>query len=68
MANIKLVFQGTEKSGTSVHELVCYANDKGELFIEIKMDEYESSFICLCKDTAEAFLKNLEGEIQHLEE
>lgn len=67
MENVKYVYQGTEKSGTSEHEMVCYANAKGELFLEIKMDEFESSFICLNRDIANVFLMNLQEEIKSLE-
>ena len=68
MANTKIVFLGTEKSQTENHELLCYSNDKNEIFISIEMEGYESSFICLDKSTAIKLHRELKKHISFLNE
>lgn len=63
---IKLVFQGTESSGTSENELQCYCNDKNEIFIALDVDGI-SNFICLDKETAVKLVKNIKLEISYIE-
>lgn len=66
MANVTLLFNGSEISETKKHELVCYANDRDEIFIRIDQPDLESSFICLDRATAIKFHKNLKREISYL--
>lgn len=67
MANIKLVFKGTEKSETESHELVAYANTKNEIYLCIEMDNNYPSFICLDKATAVKLVKELKLQISYLD-
>ena len=64
MANIKLVFQGTEKSETQEHELTTFANTRNEIYICIESDY--PSFICLDKPTAVKLVKELKLQISYL--
>tara|TARA_R110000803_G_scaffold138966_1_gene205642 strand:+ start:209 stop:418 length:210 start_codon:yes stop_codon:yes gene_type:complete len=63
MANYKTVFLGTESSETQDHELLCYANDANEIFIQISMLGWENSFICLDESTAIKLSKTLRTHI-----
>jgi hypothetical protein len=67
MANIKLVFQGTDVSGTEHHELECFYNTKNQIFLSIDMGDYPSSFICLDKATAVKLVKHLKLQISYIE-
>ena len=67
MANVKLVFQGTEKSKTDEHELVCFFNTNNEIYIHIDMPDYMTSFICLDKSTAIKLHRELKKHISFLE-
>jgi hypothetical protein len=66
MANIKLIFQGTEKSKTDEHELICYYNANNEIFISIESGC--QSYICLDKATAVKLVKHLKLHISFIEE
>jgi len=71
MANVKLIFSGTEKSETENHELVCYLNQQNEIYININInsdDIYYQGFICLDKSTAIKFAKTLRTEINKMED
>lgn len=70
MANVKLIFSGTEISRTSEHELVCFVNDNDEIFIELDTgeDDLPTSFICFDKSTAIKFAKTLRTEINKIED
>lgn len=67
MANIKLVFQGTERSKTDYHELQCFYNTFNEIFISIDMDSYPTHYICLDKSTAIKLVKTLKLHISYME-
>ena len=67
MANTKLIFYGTEDSETDSHELICYANNRNQIFIKIDMENW-ASFIRLDKSTAIKFAKTLRTEINKMEE
>jgi hypothetical protein len=67
MANIKLVFKGTEQSGTNEHELVSYANTNNEIYICIEVENNYPSFICLDKPTAVKLVKELKLQISYLD-
>lgn len=67
MANVKLLFNGTETNGTEEHQLVCYWNSSNEIFIKISMPNWEDSFIALDKSTAIKFHKELKKQISYIE-
>ena len=61
MANVRLVFNGTERSETQDSELEIFANNKNEIFISIE-DNYPQH-ICLDRDTAIRLVKELKRQI-----
>lgn len=67
MANIKLVFSGTEKSGTDEHTLVSFANTNNEIYVCIEMDNNYPSFVCLDKQTAVRLVRELKKQIGFLQ-
>jgi hypothetical protein len=70
MANVKLLFYGSERSKTSEHELTTYATISNELLIEIDCDkenEYYKGFIILDRETAIKFSKEIRKQISYLE-
>lgn len=67
MANIKLVFQGTERSKSEEHQLVAYANIDNEIFISIDNLDMPPSYICLDKATAVKLVKELKLQISYLD-
>lgn len=67
MANVKLVFLGTEISKTQEHYLVCYHNKSNDIFIEIKDDSNIASFICLDRSTAIKLHRELKKQISFIE-
>ena len=68
MANVKLIFYGSDLSETNDTELKCFFNTKNEIFIELEMAGFEPSYICLDKSTAIKFAKTLRTEINKIEE
>lgn len=67
MANVKLVFQGSFESETHEHELVCFSNTQNNIYIEIAIQGFDTSFICLNKSTAIKFHRELKKQISFLE-
>jgi len=67
MANVRLIFQGTELSETQDFELQCFLNTKNEIFVSIDMGDSPAAFICLDKSTAIRFAKTLRTEINKIE-
>lgn len=67
MANVKLVFQGTEKSKTEDHELQCFYNIHNEIYLSIDMGDFPPCFICLDKATAVKLVKHLKLHISYIE-
>lgn len=65
MANVRLVFSGTERSGTDDMSLVCYANSENEIFLQIYEGD-SGDFICLDKETAIKLHKELKKQISFL--
>lgn len=63
MGNIKLIFNGSEKSKTEDAELICYANTLNEIYLSVKEDGYPKRVICLDIDSAVKFVKHLKREI-----
>lgn len=67
MANVKLIFQGTEKSETTDHSLVAYSNINNEIYFCIEMPKCIPSFICLDKQTSIRLVRELKKQIGFLE-
>jgi hypothetical protein len=67
MANVKLVFSGTETSRTDEHTLVCYHNANNDIFIEIETNDLISSHICLDRATAIKLHRELKKQISFIE-
>lgn len=65
MANVKLLFSGTHRSGTDDTSLQLYSNIHNEIFIEIESDSYQN--ICLDKSTAIKLHRELKKQISYLE-
>jgi hypothetical protein len=68
MANTKLIFYGTEKSGTNRVELEAFCNTNGEIFIKIESEDCVPNYICLDIPTAIKFAKNIRTEINTAKE
>lgn len=68
MANVKLIFYGTEESKTSEHQIECHLNFRNEIFIEVTSDDGDIQFICLDKSTAIKFAKTIRTEINKIED
>ena len=67
MANVKLIFQGSEKSSTTETELQVFYNTKNEIYLSIDMGHICPSFICLDKSTAIRFHRELKKQISFIE-
>jgi len=67
MANVKLMFYGTEKSETDENKLECFLNTSNDIFICISMEGFVDSYVCLDKSTAIKFAKTLRTEINKME-
>jgi len=68
MANIKLIFQGTECTKTQDTELECFVNFKDEVTISIKDGNNYPSLISLDVSTAIKFAKTLRSVINEAKE
>jgi hypothetical protein len=68
MANVKLIFSGTEKSESNEYELCCFLNTNNEIYIELDCKVFPTHFICLDKSTAIKFAKTLRTEINKIED
>lgn len=62
MANIKLIFQGTERSKTNENELEVFVNIHNEIVLDMK-----ESLIALDKSTAVRLVRELKKQIGYLE-
>lgn len=71
MANVKLIFQGTEESSTNEIGLQCYSNSNNNIYISIKdydcNQDYSIQHICLDKETAIKLHRELKKHISFLE-
>lgn len=65
---VQLIFYGSEKSETENHELRCFCNNRNEIYIEIEMHYNIKHFICLDKQTAIKFSKELRKQIALIED
>lgn len=65
MANVKLIFNGSEISETTGYELQLYVNKQNEIFISIADHSMQNPyrFICLDKSTAIKLSKELRRQI-----
>ena len=68
MANVKLVFSGTEESRSDNTSLKCYHNSQNEIFIQLERDGDYPTHICLDKETAIRFHKELKKQISYFRE
>jgi len=68
MSDVRLIFGGSEKSETPEHELECYANFQNDIYINIDMciETTNPAFICLNKQTAIKFHRELKKQISFL--
>ncbi len=67
MANVKLIFQGTEKSNTEKSELQIYANSYNELTLGFNKQNEYPLFISLDKITAVRLVRELKKQIGYLD-
>jgi hypothetical protein len=65
MANVKLIFQGTERSKTFDDDLEVYVNHFNELTIIVNGSHL--SMVCLDRETAIKFAKELRKQISYIE-
>jgi hypothetical protein len=63
MANVKLLFCGSEESETQHITLETFCNSSGEISIFINEEGYPKTFIVLDKSTAIRFAKELRKQI-----
>jgi hypothetical protein len=72
MANVKLIFGGSEESNCSEITIECYVNNKNGLYISIQDHEvnqcYSSAHIVLDKSTAIKLSKELRKQISLMED
>ena len=68
MANVKLIFQGTERSKTDETELEVFANVYNEIVINLDCVNQEWSQICLDRSTAIRLVRELKKQIGFLME
>lgn len=65
---VVLVFSGTRDSGTDGTELSLYANDNGQIFVQMESEETGNvTHVCLDKPTAVRLHKELRRQISFLE-
>jgi hypothetical protein len=62
MANVKLIFQGTERSQTDQNELEVFINNFNEIVIDM-----QENLICLDKSTSVRLVRELKKQIGYLE-
>lgn len=66
MANTKLTFLGNPESELQEHTLQCFSNTRNEIYIKIEMPFFEKTFICLDRETAIKFHRELKKQISYL--
>jgi hypothetical protein len=64
---VDLIFKGTIRSLTDQTELQVYHNVSNEIFIQIEDEDRPPSWICLDKETAIKFSKELRKQISYFE-
>ena len=69
MANVKLIFHGTENTNTHNTELECFVNVKNQITLSIDSgDGFYPTIICLDTPTAIKFAKTLRSVINEVKE
>ena len=68
MANVTLIFYGTERSKTDDTELKAFSNRANEMYISIEDDDYPPNHICLDKKTAIKLSRELRKQIALLDD
>ena len=68
MANVRLIFNGSESSETENHSLECFCNANNNIYISIDIEDFPPSWICLDKSTAIKFAKTLRTQINLITE
>lgn len=66
MANVKLIFQGTEVSKTQETELEVYCNAHNEISIVIESNGNYPSLISLDKETSVRLVRELKKQIGNI--
>lgn len=67
MANVKLLFYGTEKSRTEGHSIECYVNVSDEISIVLTEENSSPTLISLDKNTAIRFAKEIRRQISMID-
>jgi hypothetical protein len=67
MANVKLIFQGTERSKTDENELEVFVNIHNEIVLDIQRENEYPFYLCLDKPTAVRLVRELKKQIGYLE-
>jgi hypothetical protein len=67
MENIKLMFYGTEKTGTDGNTIECYVNNVDEISIVLIEHDGSPTRISLDKRTAIRFVKELRKQISNID-
>ena len=65
---VQLIFYGSKKSETTEHELRCFCNTHHEIYVGLEMHQGMEHFICLDKETAIKFSKELREQIALIED
>jgi hypothetical protein len=68
MANVKLIFSGTEESESHEHKLCCFVNTNNEIYLQLEIEGFTPHFICLDKSTAIKLAKTLRTEINKIKD
>lgn len=63
---VHYIFKGSHLSNTDDHELECYDNEHGEIFLNIEDDRGVFAFISLEVDTAVKLSKQLRKSIANI--
>jgi hypothetical protein len=67
MANVKLIFQGTERSNTNETELEVFVNIDNEIVLDIRRENEYPFCMCLDKSTAVRLVRELKKQIGYIE-
>jgi hypothetical protein len=68
MANVKLIFNGSENSGTYDHEIQLFHNTNNQIYISIEIPNNYPSYICLDKSTSIKLHRELKKQISFISE
>ena len=68
MANLKVIYYGTEKSCTNENSLEVIANLRNEICIVVKVPEIVEAVICLDKSTAIKLSRDIRRKIALINE